>query len=80
MNPEQVGTMPGNGRRGKTDPSLAGYPTRERNDGRYYFGMSFNLDGEEIEMGGRDMFVFVKEEGKWLAVADQFSSYPEENT
>ncbi len=46
----------------------------------YYFDMSFNMGGQEIEMGGRDMFVFVKEGGKWLAVADQFSSYPQENT
>ncbi len=44
----------------------------------YYFDMSFSMDGQEIEMDGRDMFVFVKDNGKWLAVADQFSSYPEE--
>ncbi len=42
----------------------------------YYFDMSFDLGGRTIEMGGRDMFVFIKEEGKWLAVADQFSPYP----
>jgi len=27
-------------------------------------------------MGGRDMFFFVKEKGRWWAVADQFSPYP----
>ena len=43
----------------------------------YYFDMSFDMGGQTIEMGGRDMFVFVKEDGKWWAVADQFSAYPQ---
>lgn len=42
----------------------------------YYFDMSFTMGGQTIDLGGRDMFVFVKEGGKWLAVADQFSNYP----
>lgn len=42
----------------------------------YYFDMSFTMGGQTINLGGRDMFVFVKEDGKWLAVADQFSPYP----
>ncbi len=42
----------------------------------YYFDMSFEMGGQTIEMGGRDMFFFVKENGRWLAVADQFSPYP----
>jgi hypothetical protein len=42
----------------------------------YYFDMSFDMGGQTINMGGRDMFFFVKENGKWLAVADQFSPYP----
>lgn len=42
----------------------------------YYFDMSFEMGGQTITMGGRDMFVFVKENGKWWAVADQFSAYP----
>ncbi|MHB1100111.1 MAG: YybH family protein [Burkholderiales bacterium] len=42
----------------------------------YYFDMSFDMGGQTIHMGGRDMFFFVKEGGKWLAVADQFSPYP----
>jgi len=42
----------------------------------YYFDMSFDMGGQTINLGGRDMFFFVKENGKWLAVADQFSSYP----
>ena len=43
----------------------------------YYFDMSFEMGGQTIKMGGRDMFVFVKEGGKWWAVADQFSPYPQ---
>ncbi len=42
----------------------------------YYFDMSFDMGGQNITMGGRDMFVMVKEHGQWLAVADQFSPYP----
>ncbi|OPZ59922.1 MAG: SnoaL-like domain protein [Deltaproteobacteria bacterium ADurb.Bin510] len=42
----------------------------------YYFEMSFALGAQKISMGGRDMFVFVKEQGRWWAVADQFSPYP----
>ncbi|HJU70872.1 MAG TPA: nuclear transport factor 2 family protein [Paucimonas sp.] len=42
----------------------------------YYFDMSFDMGGQRIDLGGRDMFFFVKEHGKWWAVADQFSPYP----
>ena len=42
----------------------------------YYFDLSFDMGGQTISMGGRDMFFFVKEDGRWLAVADQFSPYP----
>jgi hypothetical protein len=42
----------------------------------YYFDMSFEMGGQTIDMGGRDMFFFVKETGRWWAVADQFSPYP----
>jgi hypothetical protein len=42
----------------------------------YYFDMSFDMGGQTINLGGRDMFFFVKEDGKWWAVADQFSPYP----
>lgn len=42
----------------------------------YYFDMEFEMGGQRIQMGGRDMFVFVMENGKWWAVADQFSPYP----
>lgn len=42
----------------------------------YYFDMSFDMGGQTINLGGRDMFFFVKEDGNWWAVADQFSPYP----
>lgn len=45
----------------------------------YYFDMSFEMNGQKIDIGGRDMFVFVKEDGRWWAVADQFSAYPKES-
>ena len=44
----------------------------------YYFEMAFEMKGEEVQMGGRDMFVLIKEKGKWIAVADQYSPYPRE--
>lgn len=31
----------------------------------YYFDMSFDMGGKTITMGGRDLFVMVKEDGKW---------------
>ncbi|MDR1968949.1 MAG: nuclear transport factor 2 family protein [Burkholderiaceae bacterium] len=42
----------------------------------YDFDMSFDMGGKTVNMGGRDMFFFVKEGTKWWAVADQFSPYP----
>ena len=42
----------------------------------YYFDMSFTMNNQKVMLGGRDMFVFVKEGNKWWAVADQFSPYP----
>ena len=42
----------------------------------YYFDISFEIGGKSIKTSGRDMFFFVKENGKWWAVADQFSSFP----
>ena len=42
----------------------------------YYFDMSFEMGGQSIKMGGRDMFALVCEEGRWWVVSDQFSPYP----
>ena len=51
------------------------------NDGRcaivtYYFEMAFESEGKLITAAGRDMFTLVKDDGRWLVVADQFSPYP----
>jgi len=42
----------------------------------YYFDMSFTMGGQRVDLRGRDMFFFVKESGRWWAVADQFSPDP----
>jgi hypothetical protein len=42
----------------------------------YDFRMSFAMNGRTVDLSGRDMFFFVREEGRWWAVADQFSAYP----
>ena len=44
----------------------------------YVFSMSFDIRGQTVALRGRDMFVLVKEEGRWWAVADQFSAMPGE--
>jgi hypothetical protein len=40
--------------------------------------MSFDMNGRRIDSAGRDMYVFVREDGRWLAVADQYSFYPQQ--
>lgn len=42
----------------------------------YYYEIRFVTGGRTIETGGRDLFFFVREQGRWWAVADQFSSFP----
>lgn len=42
----------------------------------YYFEMSCTIAGQEARFSGRDMFFLVRENGRWWAVADQFSNYP----
>ena len=42
----------------------------------YYYDLRYALGGEVVHTGGRDMFVLVRENGRWWAVADQYSSYP----
>ncbi|MFB3786387.1 MAG: DUF4440 domain-containing protein [bacterium] len=42
----------------------------------YEYAMSFDMGGRTIDSQGRDMFFFVKEDGRWQAVADQFSPVP----
>ena len=43
----------------------------------YYFDMSFDMDGQTVNMGGSDMFTLIRENGQWWVVADQFSQYPQ---
>jgi ketosteroid isomerase-like protein len=43
----------------------------------YYFDISFEKNGQTTSFGGRDMFIFVKEGGRWWAVADHFSPNPQ---
>jgi len=42
----------------------------------YFFIMQFTLGGQDIALQGRDMFTLVKQGGRWLVVADQFSPEP----
>ena len=42
----------------------------------YLFTISFTLGGQPVTMKGRDMFFLVRESGRWLVVADQFSPEP----
>ncbi|MCE5272997.1 nuclear transport factor 2 family protein [bacterium] len=43
----------------------------------YYYDMSWETpEGQVVEAAGRDMFVLARQEGRWWAVADQFSPYP----
>ena len=42
----------------------------------YFYEISFEMGGQRYEEGGRDLFFFIRENGRWWAVADQFSSYP----
>jgi len=42
----------------------------------YYFELSFEREGQKMDFAGRDMYVFVMEGNRWLAVADHFSPNP----
>ena len=44
----------------------------------YYWDMSYDMSGQTINIGGRDMFALVNERGRWWVVADQFSPYPQQ--
>lgn len=60
------------------DPSVQIYADGAAAVVTYYFDLSFEMGGQTITSSGRDMFVLVKEDGKWWIVADQFSPYPAE--
>jgi len=42
----------------------------------YYYDMEFERAGESVRASGRDLFVLVRENGRWLAIADHFSPDP----
>jgi ketosteroid isomerase-like protein len=42
----------------------------------YFFTIRFAIGGNEQLMKGRDMLFLVKEQGRWLVAADQFSPEP----
>jgi len=42
----------------------------------YYFSLSFEINGQVINMHGRDMFTLINENDRWWIVADQFSATP----
>jgi hypothetical protein len=42
----------------------------------YYFELSFEREGQMIDFEGRDMYVFIMEDNRWLAIADHFSPNP----
>lgn len=60
----------------ETDPQIELFGNNAFAIVTYYFDMSFEMGGQTIKMGGRDMLSLVNEEGKWWVVADQFSAYP----
>lgn len=43
----------------------------------YYYNLQFESQGKKKTVSGRDMTTLVKENGKWLIVADHFSPYPQ---
>ena len=43
----------------------------------YYYEMSVEMQGQPLNLKGRDMFALVKEEEGWMVVSDQFSPYPQ---
>jgi uncharacterized protein (TIGR02246 family) len=42
----------------------------------YYYDAAVEMGGKRQTLAGRDMFFMVKEDGRWWAVADQFSGMP----
>ena len=42
----------------------------------YYYDTVFEMNGRRIESSGRDLFYLIRDRGRWLVVADQFSPFP----
>lgn len=56
------------------DPKIQVYGTAAV--ATYYFDLHCAMNGQAINLQGRDMFTLVKENDRWWIVADQFSSMP----
>lgn len=42
----------------------------------YDFEIAFEMEGRLIELGGRDTYALVLEDGRWWVVLDHFSPFP----
>jgi hypothetical protein len=42
----------------------------------YEYELICETGGQKVTLTGRDMFFFVRQQGRWWAVADQFSAFP----
>lgn len=42
----------------------------------YYYELSAEIGGRKTDLAGRDMFVLVREGGRWWVAADHFSPLP----
>lgn len=42
----------------------------------YFYELRCRMGGAELTLDGRDLFFLVRENGRWWAVADQFSAFP----
>lgn len=60
----------------ETDHKVQFYTGRTSAVVTYLFTITFEIGGQVKTMKGRDMFFLVKEEGRWVVVADQFSPEP----
>jgi len=43
----------------------------------YYYDMECDITGQRLALSGRDMLTLIHDKGRWQVVADQFSSFPE---
>jgi uncharacterized protein (TIGR02246 family) len=59
------------------DPEIQVYGNGDFAVVTYYYELQIDVDSKNTNLSGRDMFVLVKEDGRWWVVADQFSQYPE---
>jgi len=44
----------------------------------YYYELACDADGTALFLTGRDMLTLIREHGRWLVAADQFSPFPQQ--